>query len=319
MDNRIITSTSRTSATCSDVVLRQGTTARLIFRPELVENPNDTAAAVRGTFVYQRKGTKDLWEDAATIPLSGLKKGEGFKLELHAAELLSLFREIAALYRLHAKQGIPLGVTEFVPVDSAVASLAALPRHEVRTYLSANRAVGEELLSNLLSWAAELDDPASLIPRLVSLGPAALNSLNVAVNVKRLKQALETWDANASNADEEFWQQTLIEHSFVLEQVFSWPTMVVKGKAYVGGKSVLNTGGNIVDFLVRNYFTSNAALVEIKTPAAKLLGPRPYRDGVYNVSEHLGGAVMQVLNYRFSLQRDFYSLKHGLPGGECYP
>lgn len=314
MDKRIIKSTSRSSAECSDIVLREGTTARLIFRPELVENPNDATAAVRGTFIYQRKGPKDLWENSATIPLSGLKKGEGFRLELHAGEVLNLFREIAALYRLHAKEGIPFGVTELVPVDSAVASLAALPRNEVRTYLSANRAVGEELLSSLLSWAAELDDPASLVPRLVSLGPSALSSLNVAVGLESLKQALRTWDANASNADEEFWQQALTEHSFVLEQVFSWPTMVVKGKAYVGGKSVLNTGGNIVDFLVRNYLTSNAALVEIKTPATKLLA-RPYRDGVYNVSEHLGGAVMQALNYRFSLQREFYSLKHGLPGG----
>ena len=77
---------------------------------------------------------------------------------------------------------------------------------------------------------------------------------------------------------------------------------------------MLNTGGNIVDFLVSNYFTSNAALVEIKTPATKLLQVRPYRHGVYNASEELAGSVMQVLNYRFNLQRDFYSLQHGLPG-----
>lgn len=314
MDKRIVTSTSRSSAECSDIVLREGTTARLVFRPELVENPNDATAAVRGTFIYQRKGPKALWEDSPTTPLSGLKKGEGFKLELHAGEVLSLFREIAALYKLHAKEGIPSGVTELMPVDSAVASLAAMPPPELRTYLSAHQVLGEELLSSLLSWAAGLDDPASLVPRLVSLGPTALSGFNVAVGLASLKDALKTWDANASNADEEFWQQTLTEHSFVLEQVFSWPTTVVNGKAYVGGKSVLNTGGNIVDFLVRNYFTSNAALVEIKTPATKLLA-RPYREGVYNVSEHLGGAVMQVLNYRFSLQRDFYSLKHGLAGG----
>ncbi len=314
MDKRVITSTSLSSAECSDIVLREKMTARLVFRPELVENPHDAAAAVRGTFIYQRKGPKDTWEDAATIPLSRLKKGEGFKLELHAGEVLNLFRELAELYKLHARDGIPLGVTELVRVDSAVANLAALPRDQVRTYLSANRAVGEELLSSLLSWAVELHDPASLVPRLVSLGPTALRNLNVAVGLESLKQALLTWDDNAGNPDEEFWQQTLTEHSFVLEQVFSWPTMIVKGKAYVGGKSVLNIGGNIVDFLVKNYLTSNAALVEIKTPATKLLSRR-YRDAVYNVSEDLVGAVMQVLNYRFSLQRDFYSLTHGLTGG----
>lgn len=315
MKKRIIKSTSRSSAECSDIVLREGTTARLIFRPELVENPNDATAAVRGIFIYQRKGPNDLWKDTDTIPLSSLKKGEGFKLELHAGEVLNLFKEIAALYKLHANEGIPYGVNELVPIDSALASLAALPRNEVRNYLSANRAIGEDLLSSLMSWAAELDDPSSIVPRLVSLGSTALSSLNVAVGLENLKQALSAWDANASNANEEFWQQTLTEHSFVVEQVFSWPTMVVKGKAYVGGKSVLNTGGNIVDFLVRNYLTTNAALVEIKTPVTKLLAAHPYRDGVYNMSEHLGGAVMQVLNYRFSLQRDFYSLRHGVAGG----
>jgi hypothetical protein len=314
MDRRVITSTSRSSAQCSDIVVRDGITVRLVFRPELVDNPHDESAAVRGTFIYQRKGPRDAWLDSSTIPLSTLKKAEGFKLELHAAEVLTLFRELAALYKIHARHGIPLGVTELVRVDSAVASLTALPRDQIRTYLSANRAVGEELLSSLLSWAAELQEPAALVPRLVGLGPAALRNLNVAVGLESLKLALEIWIANAWNSDEEFWQQTLTEHSFVLEQVFAWPTMIVKDKAYVGGKSILNTGGNIVDFLVKNYLTSNAALVEIKTPVTKLLARR-YRDAVYNVSEDLGGAVMQVLNYRFSLQRDFYSLTHGLPGG----
>lgn len=314
MDRRVIRSTSLSSAACSDIVLREKATGRLLFRPELVENPNDAAAAVRGTFIYQRKGPKDDWEDTAAIPLSALKKGEGIKLELHAAEVLILFSELAELYKIHARDGIPIGVTELVRLDSAVASLTALPRDQVRTYLSANRAVGEELLSNLLSWAAELQDPALLVPRLVSLGPGVLRNLNAAVGLESLKRALRTWDENAGNPDEEFWQETLTEHSFVLEQVFSWPTMIVKGKAYVGGKSVLNTGGNIVDFLVKNYLTSNAALVEIKTPATALLS-RPYRGTVYNVSEDLSGSVMQVLNYRFHLQREFFSLAHGLGRG----
>jgi len=314
MNRKIIRSTSRSSAECSDIVLRETTTARLVFRPELVENPKEPAAAVHGTFLYQRKGRNDMWEDTATIPLSGLKKGEGYKLELHAGEVLSLFQELAGLYVLHARDGIPLGVTELVRVDSLVARLAALPREHVLAYLSANRSMGEDLLSTLLSWAADLEDPASFVSRLLSLGPAPLHNLNAAVGLQSLKQALNKLRANAGNDDEGFWQQTLTAHSFVLEQVLSWPTTIVKGKAYVGGKSVLNTGGSIVDFLVRNCLTNNAALVEIKTPATKLLG-RQYREHVYNVSDELSGAVMQILSYRFSLQRDFRSLRDRLGGG----
>jgi len=314
MDKRVIISTSRSSAACSDIVLRETTTSRLVFRPELVDNPHNYEAAVRGTFLYQRKGPKDTWEDRDAIPLSTLKKDEGVRIELHAGETLTLLQGLTGLYKLYAREGIPLGVTELVQVDLAVASLTRLPRDQVLTYLSANRAVGEDLLSSLLTWAAGLDQPAVFVPRLVELGPEVLRNLNAAVGLEALKRALATWDANADNPDEEFWQRTLTDHSFVLEQVFSWPTTVVKGKAYVGGKSVLNTGGNIVDFLVKNYLTHNAALVEIKTPATHLLGRR-YRDGVYNISDELSGSVLQVANYRYSLQREFYSLSHGLPGG----
>ncbi len=314
MSGKVIRSTSRSSAECSDIVLRETTTARLVFRPELVENPRDSAAAVHGTFLYQRKGRNDAWEDTTTISLSGLKKGEGYRLELHAGEVLSLFQDLAGLYNLYAKDGIPRGVTELVRVDSLVASLASLPPENVAAYLSANRSIGEDLLSTLLTWAVNLDDPASFVSRLISLGPAELRNLNAAVGLQSLKQALKKLRANANNDAEEFWQQTLTAHSFVLEQVLSWPITIVKGKAYVGGKSVLDTGGGIVDFLVRNCLTNNAALVEIKAPATKLLD-RPYRQHVYNVSEELTGAVMQILNYRFSLQRDFRSLRDGLGGG----
>lgn len=281
-----------------------------MFRPELVENPNDAAAAARGTLLFQRKGPKEPWSDIDTIALSQFKKGEGYKLELHAAELLTFFRELASLYKLHAKVGIPFGSTELIRADSVVANLMDVPREHLREYLTANQAIGEGLLSRLLAWAADIPDAAAVVGRLVALGDAALNTLNVAVGLGALKRALSVWDENSKNGDEEFWQVKLTEHSFVLEQVFSWPTTIVKGKAYVGGKSVLNTGGNVVDFLVKNQLTNNAALVEIKTPTTPLVGGR-YRN-VYNASEHLNGAVMQVLNYRYSLQREFHSLRHGI-------
>jgi len=230
---------------------------------------------------------------------------------LHAAEVLAFFQELADLYRLYAKEGIPLGSTELIRADSVMGSLMQLPRQELRSYLSANQVVGQKVLARLLSWASEIQNPTELVGRLVTLGDTALRTLNTAVGLGTLKQALALWDDNADNSNEEFWQKALTEHSFVLEQVFSWPTTIVKGKAYVGGKTVLNTGGNVVDFLVKNRLTDNAALVEIKTPATKLLSRR-YRNSVYNVSEDLGGSVLQVLSYRFSLQGDFNSLKHGV-------
>jgi hypothetical protein len=311
MNKKVITSTSRSSAACTDVVLRYTDTRRLVFRPTLVKNVNDPDAAVHGTFAYQRKGVRDAWEDMETVPLSRLKKGETYKLDLHASEVLVLFRELAQLYKLYSRTGIPVGRTELVPIDSAVASLSDLPADQINAYLSANSVMGEKLLSTLLSWAVTLKDPMSVISRLVSLDAGALRSLNVAVGLHKLRAAIQQWECNLTNRDERFWQQLLMDYAFVLEQVFAWPTMIVKGKAYVGGKSFLDKGGNVADFLLKNSLTSNVALVEIKTPCADLLARR-YRGDVYSISDDLNGAVMQVLNYRHSLQQEFHSLARKL-------
>jgi hypothetical protein len=53
-------------------------------------------------------------------------------------------------------------------------------------------------------------------------------------------------------------------------------------------------------FFSQNAVTNAVGLIEIKTPKARLLGSS-YRDGVYNVSSEMTGAIQQVLVYRQSL------------------
>ncbi len=125
-----------------------------------------------------------------------------------------------------------------------------------------------------------------------------------------MKAAYNEWKQNIDNRDEEYWQNTLTEHSFVLEYVFSWPCSIVKEKAYVGGKSISNSGGKIVDFLMKNEMTSNAALIEIKTPNTPLLG-KEYRQGINNISADLSGSVLQVLDYKQSLIEHYHSITKG--------
>ena len=310
MDKLSVHSTSAKSAEVSDIVLRQTQTTRLIFRPMLVENPSDSRAAVNGIFVFQRKGVKDTWTNTTTIPLSNLKKDEGYKLEISSKEVLKLFEGLADLYELHAQEGVPRGTTEYVRVNRKFAQLVAMSESQLRQILAANDAMGMDLLAKLLSWATDADDPRSLVTRLIGLGPANLRKLNVAVGLQSLKLAIAKWHDNENVDDEEFWQNTLTENSFVLEHVFSWPVTIVKGKAYLGGKSVMNRGGKIVDFLLKHQITTNAALVEIKTPATDLLGGE-YRAGIFTPSEDLSGAVMQVLAYKHSLERDYLTITAG--------
>lgn len=307
-------STSRVTAEATDIVLRESEAIRLIFRPTILDNRNNLDAAVKGVFLYQRKSKKADWEDFETIPLNSVKVGKGYKLELKSAELLLLIQELKPLYALHKQGGVPRGERKYVQATPQLQQLAELTSHDAQSFLNANTAIGSSLLSKLLNWAVNLEDPSPLIERLVELNPDSLNKLNAAVGMQSLKNAINIWEKNENNPEEEFWQKSLTEHSFVLEQVFSWPTSIVDGKAYIGGKNVFNKSGNIVDFLLKNRMTQSAALVEIKTPMSALLGSK-YR-GTFNVSPELSGSIMQTLNYKHSLQEDFQSLTRG--GGDLF-
>ena len=248
--------------------------------------------------------------DVPTNPLSGLKKGESYSLPLSSSATLKLYEELTGLYGLAAREGIPPGQMEFVRSRTALAQLVDLPPAELRRFLEANRAVGSSLVSRLLDWALRAEDLTGLVELLVDLGSDGLRTLNTAVGIQTLKTALRQWRDNLGNTNEEYWQEQLTKNSFVLEYVFSWPCTIVKDKAYVGGKSVSNKGGKIVDYLVKNRITSNAALIEIKTPAAGLLG-KQYRDGVFVASDDLAGGVAQVTTYKQSLLNHHQSLTEG--------
>jgi len=274
----------------------------------LVENQHDPRAAVKGTFLYQRKGPKADWSDLATIPLSSLKKDEGYRLELKSGELLPLVQQLNALYRLHDEHGVPQGEVRFLQLADSLQGLSSLDRTEFRSFLEAHRAVGTELLNRLLTWISSTPDINRLLEYLEPLEDGALHALRTASGISALETTLRLWESRVDEEKEEFWQKALADHSFVLEQIYSWPVTIVQEKAYVGGKTVQDRGGGIVDFLVKNQLTNNAALVEIKTPRTPLLAPGSYRDRVWPPSPELSGAVVQVLSYRDRLLKDYYSL-----------
>lgn len=310
MSDLTVKSTSKVTAQCSDFIIRETKTTRLIFRPQLIDNQKNQSASVKGVFIYQRKGVKQNWVDFPTEPLSSLKSGESYKLSLSSSETLALYKHIEELQDFFTCKGIPYGQTEFVKVNSNISKLLNIPVDQLRRFLETNKKVGTKLLTRLLDWSTSVQNLDEIVGLLVELGPEGLRKLNTAVGIQSLKSAFDLWKTNSNNSNEEFWQRTLSENSFVLEYVFSWPCSIVKEKAYVGGKSVYNTGGKIVDFLMKNQMTENAALIEIKTPITPLLG-KEYRQGVKNISEDLSGSVLQVLDYKQSLIEDYHLITRG--------
>jgi hypothetical protein len=280
----------------------------MVFRPLLVDNNKNKLASVKGQFLFQKKSVKDNWEDSVAINLAKLKAGDGVRLDVKSGELLQLFNELTDLYSLYDQHGTQPGKSTFTKADPQLQQLADLPSSDLSTILSANASLGGDLLGKLLSWATSEQDIAKLISRLMALSPNSLQVLNTSANVVRLKKAVQDWASNKESKDEDLWQSLIVEHIHVLEQVYSWPVSIVGQKMYVGGKGVDNKGGGLVDYLLKNSLTSNVTLVEIKTPRTPLLKSSEYRTGIFNTSNDLTGGVMQVINYRDSLLKNYQSL-----------
>lgn len=303
-----IESTSRHTAKATDIILRETTATRLIFRPLLVDNSNDSKACIRGDFIFQRKNLSDSWEDYKELNLSDLKAKEWVKVELKSSEVLTLFEALDGLYELYRQEGITRGQREFVSIDSGLLSLLETTEANFNDLLNKYPNKGVNLLNRLLNWCNKINLPEQLSDELPFLNITQLQEINVVTGLATLKNSLKIWQENQSVSSEEFWQNTFSEYSFVLSQIFTHPVVIIQEKAFVSGKSIDNKGGNITDFLAQNNVSKNTVLIEIKTPNSKLLGTK-YRN-VYQISGELSGAITQVANYKYQLTTDLYRLKH---------
>lgn len=121
------------------------------------------------------------------------------------------------------------------------------------------------------------------------------------------QEALSIWEHSKSNGDEEFWQTFFHENPKILAQAVPNQLILLGQKCYLGGKSISNKGGNVIDFLFATNSNRNVVLIEIKTPRTKLIGNQ-YRSNAYAITEELSGSVVQILNYRDELMKNYYSL-----------
>jgi hypothetical protein len=266
----------------------------------LVDNRDAPLAGVKGTFIYQRKSKSQSWEDVPPTSLRTIKVGEEYRLELHSGELRALHDELEALYALHQKAGVPRGQAQYIKAHGTLTTLAQMTDDELSAVVEGAESLGPAAVARLVRWAKESRNFPVLFERLEQLEPESLQTLNAVLGVALMKRALRVWQQNRDSADEAHWQTLLASQTFVLEQIFSLPILVIQEKAYVGGKSISNTGGHIADFLFKNAVTNSVGLIEIKTPKTPLLGSE-YRVGVHNISSDLAGAIQQVLTYRQSL------------------
>lgn len=109
-----------------------------------------------------------------------------------------------------------------------------------------------------------------------------------------------------SKDNEEQWQNFFEKYSWIMTHLFPYQVILKKGKAYVGGKTIENAEGRVVDFLFESKLGDNFALLEIKTHNKVLLKPTPYRKpDVYSWSDELSGGISQCLDQKHIFLRDF--------------
>ena len=303
--------TSRSSAGCNPIVLRESERVRLVFQPILVDNPDNPKASVDGCFVYQRKTTGDRWSAVKLASLSGLRAGEGYQLALHAQEVRTFVEEIVRLYRLHGYVGgVPRRESTFMQMDKQVANLLSGGDEEVATMFHSQPEETAKVLLAFLRSIATSPERLEATEKLFSMAPDQLPSFAGLIGLAGVKNALSYWKQHQANSSEDFWQSSLAERAYVLSQLFAYPAVIIQSKAYVGGKRLDNKGGKVVDFLMATEATSALLLAEIKTPQTKLLGSE-YRPEIFPLSSELTSSVAQVLRYRQDLMRNFDNLTKG--------
>lgn len=113
-----------------------------------------------------------------------------------------------------------------------------------------------------------------------------------------------------NNKLEKDWEVLLKENPWIISNLFATPVFLFQKQAYAGGKEIDNTNGKVTDFLYKNNFTDNIAIVELKTHKTELLANKPYRGkDVFSLSYDLSGAINQVLNQRQNLIQEFVKLR----------
>lgn len=317
-----VVSRSAMTADATPVVLSSTERFRFRFMPMLVDNQNNPEQSVRGKLLLERKPKNEKYfptdsvAPCEKVTRGSAKNGDWVEIELHSEETYNLFMGLKKLYDLSGcMNGIPFGSARFAQIDSSFSSFLEVIQNDP----SAARMIGEpqnfELIKILLQLITQTSSHESLKNSLSSLANENLQALTTSASLEGLKRVEALMRENLDNGKEEFWQQKVFnENQWVLAQIFSCPCTIYAQKAFVGGKSLDNKGGNVCDFIYRNKMTQNVALIEIKTPCTEIVG-KPYRE-TYSMSLDMSGAVNQVLNYRDELQKNFRTLTRDLEGAD---
>ncbi|MCQ1833354.1 Shedu immune nuclease family protein [Neorhizobium galegae] len=141
---------------------------------------------------------------------------------------------------------------------------------------------------------------------LITDNPDEVFELNREIELVSLEDVIGKFELrlSSSRSSENSWQKFLSRNPFILRLAFGLPAIIFREQMPVGGWDFDGKGGKLADFVMKSGSLGNLAIVEIKTPKSDILRATPYRGGVHAPSTGLSGAVTQVLDQKYLLQRN---------------
>jgi hypothetical protein len=172
---------------------------------------------------------------------------------------------------------------------------------------------GENFLSLTMTLLIDGTSVKEATDKSISIAENLIKKVEYSINgLEGFFEAVEIWNNKRNNKSEKFWHQTLKKYSWILSIAMNEPAIIFDDEAYIGGKNISNQNGNLIDFLFQNKLSNNVALIEIKTPQTKVLGKK-YRNS-FAISSECTGAINQLLHYRDSFQKEYYSILYASGG-----
>ncbi|OOF30116.1 Shedu immune nuclease family protein [Salinivibrio proteolyticus] len=280
------------------------------------------------------------WEKIKDVPTS-LRSGDKIKLTSGSPKYLMsfLYKAFPDIEKLvidksgksrFSKKSITFGYQDF---DNAIKAIGKETRsYEIRRKTAIANSLSKVTskvegrktklskggISHYLSFYSEdislSNEDIDSILSLLSFAPAANISVTEnfiqtkdKINVAYLDDVIDKFKSllKVKNDNEKDWQDFFEKHGWILANLFPFQVVMREREAYVGGKTISNKEGRVVDFLFQNGFRDNYALLEIKTHNKSLIKSRPYREpDTYAIHDDLSGAISQCLDQKNTFLTD---------------
>ena len=178
------------------------------------------------------------------------------------------------------------------------------------------RSLVEEVATGHVTEASDrallADELTVAAPKIAREAPRRLIRLREDLELVSLEALIERFAKDLDgphSRDEGHWQEFFQNNHFALQLIFSAPIVVEYEHATVQAADVNGLGSRITDFLCLNSVTRTSLVVEIKTPATRLMSANPYRgkgtdSAVYPPHSDLSGPIAQVQSHMAAVPRN---------------